>query len=95
MKRSIRYGDVVRELTLDQRSLSYRRLTSEIQFDENGNALPYRPEKLRLSADNIYHLMAPYVSVRLLDQVGLPPLSGPRSKLEFGAVELAPNVGPA
>ena len=27
--------------------------------------------------------------------VGLPPLSGPRSKLEFGAVELAPNVGPA
>jgi len=26
---------------------------------------------------------------------GLPPLSGPRSKLEFGAVELAPNVGPA
>jgi len=27
--------------------------------------------------------------------IGLPPLSGPRSKLEFGAVELAPNVGPA
>jgi len=27
--------------------------------------------------------------------VGLPPLSGPRSKLEFGAFELAPNVGPA
>ena len=26
---------------------------------------------------------------------GLLPLSGPRSKLEFGAVELAPNVGPA
>jgi len=48
----------------------------------------------RSVAENICLADLPRKAGLFIDR-GLPPLSGPRSKLEFGAFELAPNVGPA
>jgi len=45
--------------------------------------------------DTLFFYMANMAWNSSMNTAGLPPLSGPRSKLEFGAVELAPNVGPA
>jgi len=69
MPRKIRYGDFTRELSIEQLSLSYNDLTPDAQYDEAGNSIPYRPKQLQLTTNNIYRLLAPYVSVRLWDQV--------------------------
>ena len=69
MGRRIRYGDFTRELSHEQVSISYGDLTPAAQYDDAGNLIPYRPENLRLTPTNVHRLLAPYVSVRLADQV--------------------------
>jgi hypothetical protein len=65
----LRFGAFIREITLHQQQLSYNKLAPQIEQDTYGNDLPYRPPKLQLRSVDIYRLIRPYVSVRLIDQI--------------------------
>ncbi len=69
MPSGIRYGHFLREITLKQRSISYNNLTPKLQRDEQGREIPYHPPKLQLRPIDIYRLLTPYVSVRLVSQI--------------------------
>ena len=68
MPRKIRFGSFVQAITLQQREVSYNDLVPKPKYDEAGNVLPYRPEKLKLRPVDSYRLIRPYVSVRFIDQ---------------------------
>jgi hypothetical protein len=68
LTRKIRYGDLARELSLEQKSVSYGDLTPAAEYDNASNLIPHRPGKLNLTPTNIHRLLAPYVGVRLFDQ---------------------------
>ncbi|MBF8270390.1 MAG: protein of unknown function DUF1538, partial [Gammaproteobacteria bacterium] len=69
MTKSIRFGSYVREISIRQKEVSYNDLAPEIGKDAYGNDLPYRPPRLELRNIDIYRLVKPYLSVRLLDQI--------------------------
>ena len=69
MASEIQYGQYVRESTLKQRSVSYNNLIPKLEVDSQGQAVPYQPPKLKLQSADIYNLLAPYVNVRLIEQV--------------------------
>ena len=69
MASEIQYGQYVRESTLKQRSVSYNNLIPKLEIDSQGQAVPYHPPKLKLQSADIYNLLAPYLSVRLIEQV--------------------------
>lgn len=68
MPREISYGSFVRELSVQQDNLSYNELVPSIEYDENGEEIPYRPPRLALRPLDIYRLTKPYLSVRFNDQ---------------------------
>lgn len=65
----IRFGALVREITMHQKEVSYNDLAPEIEQDQYGNDLVYRPEKLKLRSVDVYRLVQPYFKVRLIDQI--------------------------
>lgn len=69
MIREIRFGDFLRQVSLEQQQLSYNALSPTIQQDENGNDLPYTPPKLTIRSIDVYHILQPYISVRLKEQI--------------------------
>ena len=69
MPSEIQYGQYVRESTLKQRSVSYNNLIPKLEIDSQGQAVPYHPPKLKLQSADIYNLLAPYVNIRLIEQV--------------------------
>jgi len=69
LSRKIRYGDLARELSLEQISVSYGDLTPSAQYDDAGNLIAHQPERLRLTPTNIRHLLSPYIGVRLINQI--------------------------
>ena len=69
MASEIQYGQYVRESTLKQRSVSYNNLIPKLEVDSQGQAVPYHPPKLKLQSADIYNLLAPYVNIRLIEQV--------------------------
>lgn len=68
MPRSIRYGDYVQAITVDSDQVSYSKLMTRPLFDQNGNEVPQKPEKMRLGGMDVYKLLQPYLSVRFMDQ---------------------------
>ena len=69
MSRSIRFGEFVREITVQQRQVSYNALTPEISYDTGGKELPYRPSRLQVTSLDVYRILEPYVGFRLKEQV--------------------------
>ncbi len=69
MDRKIRFGSYIREITIQQKLISYNDLAPKISQDSGGNDIPYVPPKLRLRNIDIYRLVQPYVSIRLYDQI--------------------------
>ncbi|KMP11956.1 hypothetical protein UZ36_02645 [Candidatus Nitromaritima sp. SCGC AAA799-C22] len=69
MARDIRYGEFVREITLQQVSISYNDLTPKIKQDAEGKDIPYRPPKIQLRPIDIHRLLTPYVTIRLMSQI--------------------------
>jgi hypothetical protein len=67
--RKIRFGSYIREITIQQKLISYNDLAPEIKQDSAGNDIPYVPPKLSLRNIDIYRLVQPYVSIRLYDQI--------------------------
>ena len=75
MTRAIRFGDFLREASIQQQEVSYKELVPPIVYDEQGNELPWHPPKLSLRSIDIYRLIVPYTRVRLMEQIKavLPP----------------------
>ena len=68
MPRSIRYGDYVQAITVDSEKLSYSNLMPAPQLDAQGREIPMKPEKLRMTKLDVYHLLQPYLSGKFLEQ---------------------------
>jgi hypothetical protein len=68
VNREISFGDFSREQYVHQDRVSYNKLTPPIQYDEDGNELPHRPQDLDLNRSDVYRLIAPYVTVRFNEQ---------------------------
>ena len=69
MSSTIRFGEFVREITIQQKQLSYNALTPSILKDAEGKELPHKWKKLELRSFDVYHILEPYVRVRLKEQV--------------------------
>ncbi len=69
METQIRFGDYIKEITVNHNEVSYKHLTPKRTVDENGQALPCQPPKVQLRTMDIYRLITPYVSVRFIEQL--------------------------
>ncbi|MDX1512104.1 MAG: DUF1538 domain-containing protein [Gammaproteobacteria bacterium] len=69
MTREIRFGDFVREIGIEQQELSFNAIAPVIRQDDDGKDLPHRPARLKIRPIDTYHLVKPYVQVRLVEQV--------------------------
>ena len=69
MTQKIRFGEFVREMTINQRYVSYNELTPKPLVDSSGAMVPIRPERLRLRPMDIRRLLAPYVGTRVSEQL--------------------------
>ena len=65
----IRYGDLEREMGRRQRQVSLNELVPKLERDADGNLIPARFAKIRLSAGDALGILKPYFSVRFMDQV--------------------------
>jgi hypothetical protein len=68
MPRSIRFGDYVQAITVDSDAIAYSKLMTRPLYDQQGNEVPQKPEKLRLGGMDVYKLLQPYLSVRFIEQ---------------------------
>ena len=64
MADSIRFGTFIRQIRVGQRHISFNELIPVIPEDADGNPLPYRPAKFRLTPREVYQIVEPYVSER-------------------------------
>jgi len=69
METQIRFGDYLKEVTVNHSKISYKHLTPKLAANEKGEPLPHHPPKLQLRAMDVYRLLTPYVSVRFIDQL--------------------------
>lgn len=69
MKKTIRFGTFVREITVRQQKVSYNELTPRIDKDEQGNEVPYRAPKLQIRSIDAYRILEPYIDTRLKEQI--------------------------
>ena len=69
MAKNIRFGDYVQAVTVDSDSVSYSKLIPKPKLDKNGKEIPMKPEKLKLAGVDVYNLLQPYLSVRIMEQI--------------------------
>ena len=69
MSNKIRYGDYFREASIQQNVISYDDLVPALQYDSEGNELPYRAAKIQLRALDAYRIIMPYTQVRIAEQL--------------------------
>ena len=69
LAKNIAYGSFIREITIKQQFISYNEITPKLQYDSEGNILPYLPKKIKLRGIDVYRLLGPYTSIRFLNQV--------------------------
>lgn len=69
MAQEIRFGAFVREISAHHLAVSANELAPEVELDAAGREVPHRAAKLKLRPIDVYRLIAPYVGVRLVDQV--------------------------
>jgi hypothetical protein len=65
----IRFGDYLREVSVNHTSISYSDLTPKVKTSKEGEPEPYTPPRLKLTPMDAYKLMSPYVSVRFMEQL--------------------------
>ncbi|MCB0351458.1 MAG: DUF1538 domain-containing protein [Bdellovibrionales bacterium] len=69
METKIRFGDYLKEVTVNHDKISYIHLTPKLVINEKGEPQPHKPAKLELRAMDAYRLLTPYISVRFMDQM--------------------------
>jgi hypothetical protein len=69
MAREIRFGELVREVSIKQQVVSYNELTPKPAFDAAGREIPYLPPRIRVRPIDLHRLLTPYIGVRFFDQI--------------------------
>ncbi len=69
MPKEIRFAAFAREIAIHQWVISYNALVPKIETDADGVDIPYQPPKLKLRPAEIYRVVAPYASVRFMEQL--------------------------
>jgi hypothetical protein len=67
--KELRFGDYIREASIQQERVSYNELVPPVEYDSEGNELPWHPPKLHLRTIDAYRIIMPYTQVRLMEQV--------------------------
>ncbi len=76
MTDTVRFGSLVRAISVNQREISYNDLVPKPRHSASGEELPYEPEAIQLRTVDVYRLVQPYLSVRFREQVrAVIPLS--------------------
>lgn len=68
MGQKIRFGDFIREVSVQATEISYTNLMPKVLKDSQGNEIPHEAPKLSLRGLDVYRLLQPYVSVRFMEQ---------------------------
>jgi len=69
MTHHYRFADYQQKLGTGHDEVSFNRLRPELEADTEGNLIPERQVRIKLTAWEIYQLLRPYVSVRFMEQV--------------------------
>ncbi len=68
MTQEVSFSSFARELNVQLDQISYNEMAPPIEYDENGDEIPHRPQSLTVGSGDVYRLLKPYLSVRFLDQ---------------------------
>jgi hypothetical protein len=66
--REVSFSRFTRELNVHLDRVSYNEMAPSIEYDDQGNEIPHRPQALSVSGADVYRLLQPYLSVRFMDQ---------------------------
>ncbi|MDR4482293.1 MAG: DUF1538 domain-containing protein [Nitrospirales bacterium] len=69
MSDSYRFGDYQRALGHGYDELSFNSMKPNLEWDAQGHLIPYQPLRIFLTAEEIYKLLRPYISIRFMEQV--------------------------
>ena len=69
MSKEISFSNFTRELNVNLDTLSYNELTPSIEYDEEGKEIASRRDSIKVGFGEVYRLLEPYLSVRLIEQV--------------------------
>lgn len=69
MSEHFRFGDYQHELGYGYEELSFNAVTPKLERDSQGRLLPYQPPPVKLLPREVFKLLQPYVSVRVMEQV--------------------------
>jgi hypothetical protein len=69
MTNNYRFGDYQRKLGAGHNEVSFNNLKPELETDADGNPIPERPVRVKLTPGETYQLIRPYASVRFMEQV--------------------------
>ncbi|MCW8924241.1 MAG: DUF1538 domain-containing protein [Gammaproteobacteria bacterium] len=69
MAREIRFGKYLKEAAAHHDTVSYNDLIPEVQRDAEGRELPVEVTGIKLRAVDVYRLLQPYVTIRVMEQV--------------------------
>jgi hypothetical protein len=65
----IRYGAYVKEAASQHRKISLNELILEKQLDEDGNKVRVAKPKINLRTIDVYRLLQPYLTIRIMEQI--------------------------
>ncbi len=65
----IKFGEFLRAVSVTQRRISFNDLAVKPKLDSSGKPLPIEPQKLKVNSLDVYRILAPYTSVRFMEQV--------------------------
>ncbi len=69
MYQEIRFGDYLNEMRVSSVRVSFSNLMPRVEYDVDGNEIPYRPPPIRLRGLDVYRLLVPYVGSRFGEQL--------------------------
>ncbi len=69
MANEIRFGEYLSKVTVQHNEINYNQLTPTPEHDAEGNLIPIQSKKLTFTPIDIYRLLQPYISVRVMEQV--------------------------
>lgn len=69
MASQIRFGDYLSKVSVQHNEINYNQLTPTPERDADGQLIPIKPKKLTFTPIDIYRLLKPYISVRVMEQV--------------------------
>ncbi len=67
--REVSFSSFTRELNVHLDTISYNELIPAVEYDDEGNELLTRREAIKVGTGDVYRLLQPYLSVRLIEQV--------------------------